>query len=393
MFPSSLDIDYPKENLLEKDNNLHLPFTDNFYPSSPLLLDYHNNKNSEKYINYFYTNSPYSSINDEIMDKFDFIKPIEKEVKDEVEIKKENNNIKENNKEKTENKNEENEEVKFIMIDKMNELDLGKLTHITSYGCLNSTSNNDKNINKKKNLFIIKKCIKKRDPILFCKNEEIDTNNNIFKNNENICNKRYDLPSYKFSEFHITKKIKKNLKIKKKINLLKKKRKKRRIGNDKTNKELLFDNDNMKENIRYNSEVKKMTLKEKFKNLKIKIPKIINQNNILPISQQIQINSNIINYNSYKNENNEINNNFNENNINIQNNNYNNKLNNNDDYNSDLNMSKMLPSTMDLESTIKYSYIPQIFESNAPSILINGLEYTTILVPKQFIEKIKFTNI
>ena len=56
-------------------------------------------------------------------------------------------------------------------------------------------------------------------------------------------------------------------------------------------------------------------------------------------------------------------------------------------------MSKMLPSTMDLESTIKYSYIPQIFESNAPSILINGLEYTTILVPKQFIEKIKFTNI
>ena len=174
---------------------------------------------------------------------------------------------------------------------------------------------------------------------------------------------------------------------------MKKKRKKRRIGNDKTNKELLFDNDNMKENIRYNSEVKKMTLKEKFKNLKIKIPKIINQNNILPISQQIQINSNIINYNSYKNENNEINNNFNENNINIQNNNYNNKLNNNDDYNSDLNMSKMLPSTMDLESTIKYSYIPQIFESNAPSILINGLEYTTILVPKQFIEKIKFTNI
>ena len=216
MFPSSLDIDYPKENLLEKDNNLHLPFTDNFYPSSPLLLDYHNNKNSEKYINYFYTNSPYSSINDEIMDKFDFIKPIEKEVKDEVEIKKENNNIKENNKEKTENKNEENEEVKFIMIDKMNELDLGKLTHITSYGCLNSTSINDKNINKKKNLFIIKKCIKKRDPILFCKNEEIDTNNNIFKNNENICNKRYDLPSYKFSEFPITKKIKKNLKIKKK---------------------------------------------------------------------------------------------------------------------------------------------------------------------------------
>ena len=78
---------------------------------------------------------------------------------------------------------------------------------------------------------------------------------------------------------------------------MKKKRKKRRIGNDKTNKELLFDNDNMKENIRYNSEVKKMTLKEKFKNLKIKIPKIINQNNILPISQQIQINSNIINYN------------------------------------------------------------------------------------------------
>lgn len=390
MFQNSLEIDYSKENLIEKDNNLLQPFSDNFYPSSPLLLDYQNNQNSEKYINYFYTNSPYSSINNEIIDKFDFFKPIEKEIKNEEEIKKESNKIKENFNKKTENKIEENEKAKFNMIDKVNELDLGKLTHFTSSGCLNSTSNNDKNINKKRSVFKINKSIKKRDPILFSKNEEINDNNIILQNNENIFNKKYDLKNNKFGELYTNKKMKKF----EKICLLNKKRKKRNIiDNYKTNKDLLFDNDNMEDKIRDNSEVKKITLKEKFNNLKIKIPKNINQKNILPISQKIHINSNIINYNSYNNVNNEINNRFNESGLNIQNNNYSNKLNFNDDYNSELNISKIPQSTMDLESTTKNPYIPHIFESHAPSILINGLEYTTILVPKQYIKKIISNNI
>ena len=157
MFPSSLEIEFSKDNLLEKDNNLMLPVSDIFFSSSPLLLDYQNDKKAEKYINYFYTNSPFSSINDEIIDQYAFIKPIEKEINNKEETKKEIKTIKENNKEKLDNKKEANEEVRFIMINKTDDIDISKLTHVTSYGCLNSTSNVDKNINKKINLFNIKK--------------------------------------------------------------------------------------------------------------------------------------------------------------------------------------------------------------------------------------------
>ena len=35
------------------------------------------------------------------------------------------------------------------------------------------------------------------------------------------------------------------------------------------------------------------------------------------------------------------------------------------------------------------SYIPQIFESQNSSIMIGGIEYTTLLIPKRYLGKIK----
>jgi hypothetical protein len=394
MFPSSLEIEFSKDNLLEKDNNLMLPVSDNFFSSSPLLLDYQNEKKAEKYINYFYTNSPFSSINDEIIDQYAFIKPIEKEINNKEETKKEIKTIKENNKEKLDNKKEANEEVRFIMINKTDDIDISKLTHVTSYGCLNSTSNVDKNINKKINLFTIKKYEKKRDSTLDLTNEENIGKNNILQNKRIKINKKYDLQKSKFDVLRNNNKI--DI-----INFLKKKRKKRKNDEEekiKNSGNVLFNNNVKENNYGDNDETikeNKLSLKEKFKNLRIQIPKNNNKINILPISQKVQIpleiNSNVINYNTFSNLCNGINNNIKEKDIYIKNNNYNYKQNFKEN-NYDINMAKIQKSSIKNERE-KKSYIPQIFESQAPSIKINGLEYTTVLVPKKYIEKIKFSNI
>jgi hypothetical protein len=394
MFPSSLEIDFSKDNLLEKDNNLMLPVSDNFFSSSPLLLDYQNDKKAEKYINYFYTNSPFSSINDEIIDQYAFIKPIEKEINNKEETKKEIKTIKENNKEKLDNKKEVNEEVRFIMINKTDDIDISKLTHVTSYGCLNSTSNVDKNINKKINLFTIKKYEKKRDSTLDLTNEENIGKNNILQNKRIKINKKYDLQKSKFDVLRNNNKI--DI-----INFLKKKRKKRKNDEEekfKNSRNILFNNNVKENNYGDNDETikeNKLSLKEKFKNLRIQIPKNNNKINILPFSQKVQIpleiNSNVINYNTFSNLGNGINNNIKENDLYIKNNNYNYKQNFKEN-NYDINMAKIQKSNIKNERE-KKSYIPQIFESQAPSIKINGLEYTTVLVPKKYIEKIKFSNI
>ena len=391
MFPSSLEIEFSKDNLLEKDNNLMLPVSDNFFSSSPLLLDYQNDKKAEKYINYFYTNSPFSSINDEIIDQYAFIKPIEKEINNKEETKKEIKTIKENNKEKLDNKKEANEEVRFIMINKTDDIDISKLTHVTSYGCLNSTSNVDKNINKKINLFTIKKYEKKRDSTLDLTNEEKLGKNNILQNKRIKINKKYDLQKSKFDVLFNNNKI--DI-----INFLKKKRKKRKNDEQekfKNSRNILFNNNVKENNYGDNDETikeNKLSLKEKFKNLRIQIPKNNNKINILPISQKVQIpleiNSNVINYNTFSNLCNGINKNIKEKDIYIKNNNYNYKQNFKEN-NYDINIQK---SSIKNERE-KKSYIPQIFESQAPSIKINGLEYTTVLVPKKYIEKIKFSNI
>lgn len=391
MFPSSLEIEFSKDNLLEKDNNLMLPVSDNFFSSSPLLLDYQNDKKAEKYINYFYTNSPFSSINDEIIDQYAFIKPIEKEINNKEETKKEIKTIKENNKEKLDNKKEANEEVRFIMINKTDDIDISKLTHVTSYGCLNSTSNVDKNINKKINLFTIKKYEKKRDSTLDLTNEEKLGKNNILQNKRIKINKKYDLQKSKFDVLFNNNKI--DI-----INFLKKKRKKRKNDEEekiKNSRNILFNNNVKENNYRDNDETikeNKLSLKEKFKNLRIQIPKNNNKINILPISQKVQIpleiNSNVINYNTFSKLRNGINNNIKEKDLYIKNNNYNYKQNFKEN-NYDINIQK---SSIKNERE-KKSYIPQIFESQAPSIKINGLEYTTVLVPKKYIEKIKFSNI
>ena len=394
MQQSSLDIDFSKENLLEKDNNLIQPISEIIYSSSPLFLDCQNNKKTEKYINYFYTNSPFSSVNDEIIDQFNLIKPIGKEINNEEGIKKSKDNLKDNNKEKVEYLKNLNEDAQLIMFDKTDDIDLAKLTQITSFGCLNSTSNNDKkNINKKINLFTIKKYEKKRDSILYFSNEEKNNNKNILLNKQIKLNKKDRLQKNEFKELG-------NNKINFMNFLKKKRRKKEKEEKNENNMNLLLDNDYMKENnFKDFYEIKnknKLSLKEKFKNLRIKIPKNSNKStNILPIPQKVQIpfeiNSNIINYNSYNSYKNVYynefnNNNFNEKEINIQNNSYNKKINNNI-YNYDSNVSAIE------KGRTKNSNTSQIFESHAPSIIINGIEYTTILIPKKFVEKIKLANI
>ena len=81
MIPSLIENDNEKLNLMDKKNNLFSPMQDNFFPNSPIFLD-NNRRNTDKFFNYFYTNSPFSSINEEILDKCDFkshlIKPLSK---------------------------------------------------------------------------------------------------------------------------------------------------------------------------------------------------------------------------------------------------------------------------------------------------------------------------
>ena len=392
MFSSSLEMEYSKEKLIEKDNNMIQPISDNFISASPLLLDYQNNINSDKYINYFYTNSPFSSINEEIIDKFDIIKPIEKEKNNEAEKNiKEKNNMKEKIKKTNENNTDESEEIDYIMINDMDDIDLAKLTNISSFYYLNSTSNNSKNIkmnNKNDNSLMITKTEKKIVPLISKENEKKNNLNNISINKPNSLIKKINLQNNKsndnkyLNEYNLTRKKRKLKKTKEK---------------NKDNHNLLFDNDNMKENIIDNSEIKKLTsIKEKFKKLKIKIPKNVNERKIYPIPEPIklpsyQIDSNIINNNSFKATNNEINSCFNEKSISYENYKDTNCLNLNTAYETDLNLSKIQSSFIEKESTHKY--IPQIFESHAPSIIINGLEYTTILVPKKKIKKINLNNI
>ncbi len=312
MLPSSFDNDNNKLNLMEKENNLFSQ-EDNYLPNSPIFLD-NNRGNSDKLLNYFYTNTPYSSISEEILDKCDFknnlINPMpryiinnekNKKVSEHNNSESEDNELKIDGK-KTENKNEE---VQFIILDNSKDLDQIKNSNISSYGCLNSTSNNDKKI---KNLnqseyFNAKKIEKKRDLLLLNQNADIIGQNKLHEDDNKSLMKKNNLNNNSFVD--LNEKIK-NINYNKN-NLLKIKRKRKTNEDKKTvkaNTNLLFDNDNLKENIIDNDQIKKtLSLKDKCKNLKkIKIPKIIPSENIYPyIRPHIQMSNSdsVIHINNY----------------------------------------------------------------------------------------------
>ncbi len=82
-------------------------------------------------------------------------------------------------------------------------------------------------------------------------------------------------------------------------------------------------------------------------------------------------------------------------NKNIENENYINNINLKENYKSDFDLTNMQNENFesDKEEKQEKSFMPQIFESQAPPIIINGIEYTTLLIPKVYLKKIKFDYI
>ena len=377
----------------EKEYSFLEQNADNNFSLSPLLYDSYK-CNYPNYLNNNYINSPYHyNISEDNNNNFDLIKSLKKDTNEEkikneknekkiqnlneIKLKKnENNNHNNNN-----NPNKEKEEV-FVMINNISDLDLGKVTQLSSYGCSNLSSNNEQKLKKiKKNikLFLVKKTEKKIDPENFYKNEENKPQNDIFGKVQNSIILNNNLPNYEFND-----NISKNKYIKEKSFL----KHKRKIENNNTNnteinkgKNNNFHNfNNNKNSVKIYSIKNNIFLKEKYKNLKINIPKNTNTlylNNLYNYPQnhqQIQIPP-INNFNRF------------DNNINIPTEIVNHNICN--EYNLDLLNSK----NKEKERKNIYSYTPQIFESHAPPIKINGIEYTTILVPKQYADKIKYSII
>ena len=380
----------------EKEYSFLEQNADNNFSLSPLLYDSYK-CNYPNYLNNNYLNSPYHyNISEDNNNNFDLIKSLKKDTNEEkikneknekkiqnlneIKIKKnENNNHNNNN-----NSNKEKEEV-FVMINNISDLDLGKVTQLSSYGCSNLSSNNEQKLKKiKKNIkfFLVKKTEKKIDPEYLYKNEENKPQNDIFGKVQNSIILNNNLPNYEFND-----NISKNKYIKEK-SFLKHKRKKENNNTYNTNiteinkgKNNKFHNFNNNTNsVKIYSIKNNIFLKEKYKNLKINIPKNTNTlylNNLYNYPQnhqQIQIPP-INKFNGF------------DNNINIPTEIVNHNICN--EYNLDLLNSK----NKEKERKNIYSYTPQIFESHAPPIKINGIEYTTILVPKQYADKIKYSII
>ena len=129
---------------------------------------------------------------------------------------------------------------------------------------------------------------KKRDSTLDLTNEEKLGKNNILQNKRIKINKKYDLQKSKFDVLRNNNKI--DI-----INFLKKKRKKRKNDEEekfKNSRNILFNNNVKENNYGDNDETikeNKLSLKEKFKNLRIQIPKNNNKINIfINIRSRIQ---------------------------------------------------------------------------------------------------------
>lgn len=389
MFPSPIENEYSKMNLDGKGKSPYQDNIDNAISITPLYL-YDNN------FDYYNIDSPICSINEQI-NKFDLSKLLDKK-QDEIEDKKDKDKMNLNDKkvEKKENEPVNKSKEMAVIIDNKSKLDLGKLTYLSSYGCLNSTSNIDHKLKNPKNnvkIFGLTKTDKKRDPLDFYNNDKNGpikkrvTQNNINSNNINA------LINNQLDEFNNNKISKNNIE-----NIFL--QKKRKIENNIIIEKKKINYENIT-NYANNIEMKKnSSLKEKNKhlNLKIKIPKNIITHNSYPYQNNMQLPTRNAYNSRYKYQNK-----INEKNINENENNINNLLNNQNKIFNDKRIIQKMPDEFDFNSSkiknsstenrkekrIQSKYIPQIYESHAPPININGIEYTTLLVPKIFAEKIK----
>jgi hypothetical protein len=321
--------------------------------------DFQDNNDNEKYVSYYFSNTNgLYSIDENI---FNIDKP--------KVIKKESN-------ENKDEQNEEEEEIQSIIIKDEN-LNIGKKTNNLD---ANNISIKTKNNIDKKVTFLIKKELPYKKIIQLEENLE-NTNNFQYNNNQNY-NYDYDainnnsLISQKYIQKINKKKYltKKNLKKTpfsgKKIDLLNKKTKNNNSLNPNSNKQEKI-NINKGKNSTFNYQ-----------------PQNEHYLNYFPLKPQNLrpnvINSSIINFNSNQKNNND--------NLNIDNNNDKKDFckRNQRVFNEKENSSKEKNITNDNEKNReKTFYVPQIFESQNSSIIIGGVEYTTLLVPKQIAGKIK----
>ena len=398
MYNTSYNCEYQKASLGQRDFGSSNQNPEYYYAPSP---DYEYGRiNNDKYMNpipsvitpkiqetnifnFDFPNLELREINDKNQKKNENNQNIINQ-KDKEPEKEEKSDEKENceNKENKENKEIDEEEMEAIII-KEEDLDLNKLLKLT---------NCDKPILSKKlaNNNIIKENPNYKPKFIVIKNDGSNINSKLMKKRK--LRKRYKMRGY----YKITKNFKKK-KICKILNKIKKEKKE--TDN--------FINNNNKE-INYNTQ------------------KLFQNENIIN-SQQINRNFNYIN-NDYNNYNNNIINN-NMNNIN-NNNSFNyyqkqqlplrtNLINtkiiykedplNNLDYKGNMgfynqneykvkenisnlaNIKKMENEDNTYTGTLNSSaiFIPQIFESKSSGTIIDGIEYATLLVPKNYVEKIK----
>ena len=324
-----------KLNILNKEYNSSKK-SDSIISTPPIFQDYQENKNNDEgNVSYYFPNiMGLSSIDENIFN---------------LEMPK---NTKENN------NNEKEEEVKYIIINDDN----------LNFGMSNQLS-------KKK---IPEKYVKKNIKFFVKKEEQTSNNKNLSNNNLNNYNSNYFInrkrnknKNNKLKNFSF---IKKNKKLKKK---------------QLKNKEIKIDN----LNIGNKSQINNNIYKNKNQTLNLEQPNhpIYSYSISEYPNQNINtINSPLFNINSTQNN---INN--------ISNINYNNKINNNNFNKNYMGLREDMQNLINynINNSIKYSNIsndnknyaftPQIFESQN-SFMIGGVEYTTLLVPKRSLEKIKY---
>ena len=354
-----------------KDNN-DKNKTDSKASTPPIPQEFQENENNEQYVTYYFPNiNGLNSIDENIFN---------------IDIPKKGISISENNK-------KEEEENKNIIKDNKSNLDISnnlkKSIHKNIF-CIEKEKNHMNDIkqignNNNKSIYNL------------YQNKKLNNNSLAFEkfiekiNNDNIFNKKRNIKK------NIKKKIKKNVWKEKNHDLINKK-------NNVSNFEIgNCDGVEFNKNIHQGN---RDLYQEKSSAFKF----CSNNNNFMnffpnrPQSQRPNvINSSIININSTQKNNN-----------NIPNILFNDKVNNNYDINYDrnfdnnnniykynynnipniINEKECLPKAPNIsynneENRERHSFIPQIFESQNSSIMIGGVEYTTLLVPKKYLGKIR----
>ena len=393
MYNTSYNCEYQKSSLGQREFGSSNQNPEYYYPPSPdyeygrVKDDKYMNpipsaitpKNQETNIfNFDFSNLDIREINDKNQKKNENNQNIINE-KDKEPEKEEKSDEKENceNKENKENKEIDEEEMEAIII-KEEDLDLNKLLRLT---------NCDKPILSKK---MASNNINKENPnyktkFIVIKNDGSSINSKLRKKRK--LRKRYKMRGY----YKITKNFKKK-KICKILN--KRKKEKNETGNyiNNINKEIHFNTKKLfqNENIINSQQIKNIinnNMKNNVNSMNNNMNNINNNSFNYYQKQQIPLNTNLINTKIIYKEN-SLNNLDYKGNMGFYNQNeYKVKEN----ISNLANIKKMENEDNTYTGTLNSSanFIPQIFESKSSGTIIDGIEYATLLVPKNYVEKIK----